>query len=139
MSDREKKLKLDFIKGSFQYDILCMFKNKTKDVSHKYQNEKSSLNSIDNPDEYKELITKNIFINGGYLSKIGLDIFNLDKKEERHSNKCSNNIINLKEIKSNMKKEKKKYLLIVVLNGYRDYIVDTTNKEIIKLSEEELT
>ena len=148
MSDREKKLKLDFIKGSFQYDILCMFKNKTKDVIHKYKNDKWSIDSINAQKDYKELITKNIFINDGYLSQIGLDIFNLDRKEERCSKNVSvalninkerdyNNKKNLDKIKSNMKKETNEYLLIVVLNGYKNYIVDTKNNNIIKESEEE--
>ena len=36
-----------------------------------------------------------------------------------------------------MKKETNEYLLIVVLNGYKNYIVDTKNNNIIKESEEE--
>ena len=125
-----------------------MFKNKTKDVIHKYKNDKWSIDSINAQKDYKELITKNIFINDGYLSQIGLDIFNLDRKEERCSKNVSvalninkerdyNNKKNLDKIKSNMKKETNEYLLIVVLNGYKNYIVDTKNNNIIKESEEE--
>lgn len=148
MSRIEKKLNLEYILGSCKYDILCMFKNKTKDVIHKYKNDKWSIDSINAQKDYKELITKNIFINDGYLSQIGLDIFNLDRKEERCSKNVSvalninkerdyNNKKNLDKIKSNMKKETNEYLLIVVLNGYKNYIVDTKNNNIIKESEEE--